>query len=80
MKICVILYEHKHGHDVALIAAESEKAALKSFRDDLVDEYGEEDIAADESEYGGLSVERCIEDGDAFNCNHKAYRVRFEEA
>lgn len=79
MNLYFILYEHKHGHDTFVMPAESEAEALATIREQLVADFGEEDMAADEREYGGLSVEQSIAEGQSFDYKGTHCYVGFEE-
>lgn len=88
-----VRYSHNHGTDIFfrvsfvrnprstpdIILAGSK--AEESVREEMVAEYGEEDVEHDERDYGGFEAHAWLDDGDqVLGTDGHYYRVRLERA
>jgi hypothetical protein len=96
MRVLVpVTYNHSKGIDVIFRVAEVAESvldeelpeiadacyrALYSAREEMIREFGEEEVRLDE-EYGGFDTSRCLEDGEKVTgVDGVMYRIRLERA
>ena len=75
----VLMPKGDHRHTIHLFNAGTQ--AEQSVRQDMVEEYGEDDVKRDEDDYGGFEAYAFLDEGDEIEgADGNAYRLRLERA
>lgn len=82
MKLVIVIYNNNHGTDafpILLQDDEDDTKALSILREEMVAEYGEEDVKRDEEQYGGFQLGCTIVDGTSYTRGNKCVSISFTE-